>query len=111
MAIEFRCPQGHRLSCPEERAGKIGKCPKCGSTFVVPSAEIAASVSASTGSDVAVATSESGSMAAGQEAAAPTPAENVASGATGAAPLGDVIVFLCPNGHKLNCPPSLQGKA
>lgn len=28
-----------------------------------------------------------------------------------AAAAGDLIVFLCPNGHKLNAPPTMQGKA
>jgi len=108
MAIEFRCPQNHRLSCPEDRAGTIGKCPKCGSTFVVPSAEIAASGSGSAkraavgaGATAAVAASDSGTVPVG--GAAPATAH--------AAATSDVIVFLCPNGHKLNCPPGMQGKA
>ena len=31
-------------------------------------------------------------------------------GSSPSAALGDVFVFLCPNGHKLNGPPSLKGK-
>jgi molecular chaperone DnaK (HSP70) len=33
------CPNGHELSCPHSLQGKTGKCPKCGSRFVVPSLE------------------------------------------------------------------------
>lgn len=36
MAITFLCPSGHKLSSPDELAGKPGKCPKCGVTFRVP---------------------------------------------------------------------------
>lgn len=39
MSIEFLCPNGHQLTAPAERAGKPGKCPKCGSRFVVPEAD------------------------------------------------------------------------
>src|SRR5712672_2082378 len=34
--ITFLCPNGHRLSCPEQQAGKGGKCPKCGASFKIP---------------------------------------------------------------------------
>ena len=48
MAIAVVCPKGHKLTCPDERAGKTGKCPKCGTSFEIPEAngkpaEVAAS--------------------------------------------------------------------
>ena len=36
MAIQLTCPKGHALTCPDDRAGKPAKCPKCGTKFVVP---------------------------------------------------------------------------
>jgi len=38
MQIKFTCPQGHQLSADRSRIGKPGKCPKCGTEFVVPDA-------------------------------------------------------------------------
>lgn len=36
MSITILCPNGHKLVCPEQQAGKRGKCPHCGATFRVP---------------------------------------------------------------------------
>jgi len=36
MAIRFTCPRGHKMSAPENRAGRIGKCPECKTLFKVP---------------------------------------------------------------------------
>lgn len=91
MAIEFRCPNGHRLSCPEDRAGKPATCPKCGTAFRVPNGQPDGS------GHVALAGGE------GQGEAA-------AVAQAGTAQNEDLIVFYCPNGHKLNGPASLQGK-
>jgi DNA-directed RNA polymerase subunit RPC12/RpoP len=38
MQIKFKCPNGHQLSASKDRVGKPGKCPKCGTKFVVPEA-------------------------------------------------------------------------
>lgn len=35
--IQCNCPNGHLLKTPPHLAGKRGKCPKCGATFVIPS--------------------------------------------------------------------------
>lgn len=109
--IKFLCPNGHQLSAPENLAGKAGKCPKCGTAFMVPrpdeedegersppGAEPAAAPASGNGG--AEATS-------GDSQKRATPA--MGSG-TGKAVTGEVFVFLCPNGHKLNGPPSLKGK-
>ena len=37
--IEFLCPEGHKIRCPEERAGRPAKCPKCGVAFRIPTIE------------------------------------------------------------------------
>ena len=36
--IEFLCPNGHRIRCPAEQAGRAAKCPRCGVKFRVPDA-------------------------------------------------------------------------
>lgn len=87
--LKFQCPNGHQLSAPPTLAGKQGKCPKCNAPFTVPAAETAAA-EAPADSDEGRQTPEPG------------------SGPTAA--LGDIFVFLCPNGHKLNGPPSMKGK-
>ena len=107
MVIKFLCPNGHQLSAPENMAGKKGKCPKCQSAFVVPTME-----------DVAAAESESEPVpqeqpaftaAAGGNGSEPPSVPAMGSGK--GLPGGDLFVFLCPNGHKLNGPPSMKGKA
>lgn len=77
MTIEFLCPNGHQLTAKVALVGKPGKCPKCGSKFVVP---------------------DPGEDDESDEAAAKP------------APKTETIDFLCPNGHRLNGPASLQGK-
>ncbi len=92
MVIEFLCPQGHKIRCGDDRAGKPAKCPKCGVKFYVPGPEDSEP-------------SDSGSWAT-------APAEtssNPGSGSAGA--LKEQIEFLCPNGHRVWAPVSLQGRA
>jgi len=36
MAINFYCPLGHRLTVPDERAGKKGRCPVCHQRVIAP---------------------------------------------------------------------------
>lgn len=63
------------MTCPDDKAGHTGRCPKCGSSFRVPDPRRSAESSPDLNGDTE-----------------------------------DTIVFLCPNGHKLNGPSSLQGK-
>lgn len=99
--IKFLCPNGHPLSAPENLAGKPGKCPKCNTAFVVPKpAELAPQPA--TPELAALAKSESPAVAAAPEVPA--------MGSGTELPAGEVFVFLCPNGHKLNGPPSMKGK-
>jgi len=168
MAIEFTCPNGHKLSSPDDHAGRMAKCRRCGAIARVPAAQeiaapqagAAAPIAASGGSDklgrdkawsdkplgekaIADAAGGSGKLSAhaaeaasaadkthGEKQPHAPPREEAPLAATnGAKPAGESsvptapnpappqpaaeeqIVFLCPNGHKLNAPPSLQGRA
>src|SRR5487761_8865 len=98
MPITFHCPQGHRLTCPDELSGKPGKCPKCGVVVRVPQ----------TGMAVAVASaSQAGAAPADEPARAP---RSAAEGMTGSDLGADQILFLCPNGHRLHGSASLAGR-
>ena len=90
MVIEFLCPQGHKIRCADDRAGKPAKCPKCGVKFYVPGPDDA---------DI----SDSGSWA-----TAPAETSN-SPGSTGS--IKEQIEFLCPNGHRVWAPIGLQGRA
>lgn len=76
--MKFACPNGHPLSCSEDRAGKPAQCPECKVRFLVPDVEEAE-------------TSGSGAHSTRRQPQ-------------------NVIVFLCPNGHRLNGPASLAGQ-
>jgi hypothetical protein len=72
MPVEVLCPGcEQKVVCPDQKIGKAGKCPKCGTRFEVPD---------------------------------PSDDDDLESAD------GDTIEFLCPNGHKLSGPSSLQGK-
>jgi hypothetical protein len=36
--MEFLCPNGHRIRCQAEHAGRAARCPRCGVRFRVPDA-------------------------------------------------------------------------
>jgi hypothetical protein len=117
--IKFLCPSGHPLSAPENLAGKKGKCPKCNTPFVVPSLEEVADLSppgAAPASDQPASEAEPAVSAAG-EAGGASGVEGsrefpeMGSGKGTATAPGEIFVFLCPNGHKLNGPPTMKGKA
>ena len=137
MSIEFTCPNGHRLSTKDDDAGKSAKCPKCGAITKVPGlngsagkdSDVAAVVSGSakglaekaTGAEsgssksapsafgVKASTSGLGLAATVGQAAAANGAKPASE--TPATSAEDSIVFLCPNGHKLNAPRRMQGHA
>jgi len=90
--IKFLCPSGHPLNSPEKLAGKPGKCPRCGTTFLVPQPSEATASESNIGSGGSVIMPASGS-------------------GTNLVHAEEIFFFLCPNGHKLNGPPSLKGKA
>jgi hypothetical protein len=82
MPIQFQCPNGHPITCADDRAGKPAKCPKCKTRFQVP------------------AEGKEGDNVVAQEISEPTTEPESEE---------EVIEFLCPNGHKLSGPASLQG--
>ncbi len=86
MAIEFLCPNRHRIRCGEDRAGKPARCPKCGVRFLVP--ELA---------EIEAAKSQARSRPAASTPGKPASTE-------------PQIEFLCPNGHRLHGPASMQGR-
>jgi hypothetical protein len=106
--IKFQCPNGHTLTTSDDRAGTAAKCPKCQAPVVVPMASTnGAPAPAASPGDAAA--GKSGSQAASQSGTQAAPGKSGAAAAP--APAEDVIVFLCPNGHKLNGPARLKGKA
>jgi hypothetical protein len=107
MVIRFRCPNGHSIRCSDEQAGRIGKCRECRSRFVIPHPDVA---------DF----SEAHSAITDPKPAEPSASDSVVSAGEPAEPNGQmalteaakpkVIVFLCPNGHRLHGPSSLEGR-
>jgi hypothetical protein len=91
MALEFNCPNGHRIVCPEDRAGTEGRCPRCGVTVRIPLA--------GTPSAKAPVTS------------APVQNVDVTDLGRGTEVAEVNIPFLCPNGHRLFAPKRLEGQA
>lgn len=97
--IEFLCPNGHKIHCPAEQAGRAAKCPRCGVRFQIPEAsELDANAIEGRASD-------SRSELADVNVPRPVPQP-----ARPAAPQEEQIEFLCPNGHRLHGPASLQGR-
>lgn len=94
MVLEFLCPNGHRIHCPEDRAGRAAKCPKCGVKFQIP--------------DV----SDADAGGSGPSLPALSDSNPMISIAGTQPRLGgdEEIEFLCPNGHLLHGPASMQGR-
>jgi hypothetical protein len=99
--IEFLCPNGHRISCPADQAGQAAKCPRCAVRFRIPEHAEPISPDVDTANDVKI-------VVPGEprpEIAAIPPDR----GET--APVSEPqIEFLCPQGHRLHGPRSLQGQ-
>lgn len=107
MAINFNCPNGHRLSCPDEQAGKAGKCPKCGTVLRVPMP------GAGVVTEGAAAQRATADLSSTATTAADAPGLNellAEEHDTTESAVDDQIVFLCPNGHRLNSPVALAGR-
>ena len=93
--IKFVCPNGHPLSAPDNLAGKGGKCPRCHTSFVVPQP----------GDDDSPVEDKLSAAASG------TSIMPAAGSGKDLVKADELFVFLCPNGHKLNGPASMKGKA
>jgi hypothetical protein len=133
MTIALLCPNGHRLICPEQQAGKRGKCPQCGATFRVPELTAAPAAGASSPGGSSPGLAEASSPGSSPRNV-PIPMDSGVGSANGSAPSlldmaepavpenpikpyndGDPvapqeIVFLCPEGHHLSGATSLGGK-
>jgi DNA-directed RNA polymerase subunit RPC12/RpoP len=94
--IEFLCPNGHKIQCAAAQAGKAAKCPKCGVKFLIPEpAELQ-----DLDDEEPAAAVEPAARPAAPRPAAPSPRPS---------PKEQQIEFLCPGGHRLHGPASLQG--
>jgi hypothetical protein len=98
--LEFLCPQGHKIRCSDAQAGRAAKCPRCGVQFLIPIP------------------TEHEAPQVGHDSAASVPelAQSKGAGSSPSSPLRTrpkepQIEFLCPNGHHLHGPSSLQGRA
>lgn len=128
MTLEFLCPSGHKIVCPDAHAGRGAKCPKCGVQFRIPPVAVAAQpigiVVGESGTqrtlptaeriqrDAPHAASSGDSHAAnGSDTQNPTGQVQSASGSgiLDSAPDVETIEFLCPQGHRLTGPARLQG--
>jgi hypothetical protein len=100
MMIQFLCPNGHKIHCSEDHAGKPAKCPKCGIKFRVPlPSEMEAPREESAKDDLTL-----------QDEMASGSSPGVAGVVSGPATAENQIEFLCPNNHLLHGPSGLQGQ-
>ncbi len=99
MVLQFRCPNGHKIHCPDDWAGRGAKCPKCGVKFRIPQTS-SQSAEDEAGNPLTL-TQEAGSVASSIELA--TVAHGPITGP-------GQIEFLCPSGHHVHCAEQLQGK-
>lgn len=118
MAIALLCPNGHRLTCPDDRAGKGGKCPMCGATFRVPSLAEAGVAAGKTPPPMPRLPEGRGegshpNLQAAEAAPAPATAPVAVNPIRpyneqrDPPPGPHELVFLCPEGHHLRGPESL----
>lgn len=99
--IEFLCPNGHKIRCQAEQAGRPAKCPRCEVKFRVPdSAELAA------GESDVLSKQDLADFDVTDEKA---PSQNGGSKASGSK-AGHQMEFLCPNGHRLFGSTDLAGR-
>jgi predicted RNA-binding Zn-ribbon protein involved in translation (DUF1610 family) len=97
MVIEFLCPNGHKIRCGDERAGRAAKCPKCDEKFYIPEPWDLEKSDSGTWPTVSAQSRSVGPSGTGTK--------------TGDKPGRDEqIEFLCPNGHRLSAATRLQGR-
>ena len=108
--IEFLCPEGHKIRCPAEKAGRPAKCPKCGVGFRIPTIE-ELGLGESTVADSSLAGEEVADVRLHRTQCPRHPAALAGNPPFRPTPPEGQIEFLCPNGHHLHGPSSLQGRA
>jgi len=113
MAIRFSCPNGHRIQCSDNQAGRVAKCPQCGARIEVPTASEASSTkTAGSATESTKAAGKSGQTARPVEGSkSGLSAKAASSSKSSLAQKEPEFEFLCPNGHHLHGPTSLQGHA
>jgi len=99
--IEFLCPNGHRIRCPAEQAGRAAKCPKCGVKFRIPE---------SAGLDIPPARDSDSNVSMPDFTDSGFADDYKLAAIGGGIKKNPQIEFLCPNGHRLFGPSNLQGK-
>jgi DNA-directed RNA polymerase subunit RPC12/RpoP len=97
--IEFLCPNGHKIRCQAAQAGRAAKCPRCGVKFRVPDAPDDSLPKTGDSDPIISPPDFTDSGISGERA--PN---------TGSATREPDFEFLCPNGHRLHGPASLQGR-
>jgi DNA-directed RNA polymerase subunit RPC12/RpoP len=114
MVIRFLCPNGHKVHCGDDQAGKPAKCPQCGTRFLVPESageSVTGGASETTrGNTLGKKGPASGSNSSVDLRGLTTMTTPGSSG-VGRPKAEEEIEFLCPNGHRLHGPARLQGKA
>lgn len=114
--IEFLCPNEHKIRCPDDKAGLPARCPKCGVTFRIPDLEeLSLGDSAAEDSDEQVPAAPAAPSQNQEPSEHPLEPAKHALEPTAGSPWASgperQIEFLCPNGHHLHGPASLQGRA
>jgi len=113
--MEFLCPNGHRIQCSDEFAGKAANCPKCGIRFEVPPLPSTPLPPTPPTPSLDGGEKKASDSGIGKEAAIEkvTPAEEPTEESTPDTgqlhTSNNEFEFLCPNGHRLQGPLSLQG--
>jgi len=98
--IEFLCPNGHKIRCQAAQAGKPAKCPRCGVKFRVPDA---------TDQNIPKLGDSDPSVSQPDFTDSSFTGKRTPNTGSNAAKAPD-FEFLCPNGHRLHGPASLQGR-
>lgn len=99
--VEFLCPNGHKIHCPDEQAGRAAKCPRCGVKFRIPElSDLTPTQTRHSDSNISAPelTDSNGSST------------SLSSGHPQDLSTEQSIEFLCPRGHHLHGPASLQGR-
>jgi len=114
MTFQFLCPEGHLLEGDEAHMGMQCQCPQCGTAFIIPTIEGAASggeLHAEGEPAISVAPLEGAADLVSDDAIAGLDASEIAASQLGAAADADHLLHIpCPNGHELETPLEMIGQ-